>query len=214
MIEPFGVMQQRFDGEQPIPRRNPKKKKASAKKNNHRVWEQIIEPFSVTEPRTYGRQPIGRRNPAGAHGAFDQMIDPFGVMQQRFDGEQPYARRNDSQSVKAPPPDASEIYASVRRILGEGTPDSLSSDVRIGRYSIEIMGETYDLLSEMSALGESLPKTRHGRFHDEGGYLIWRPNRAKKLSPSDFHEEMSKARSKAERYKAKKNGVVRVYKVK
>jgi hypothetical protein len=94
MIEPFGVMQQRFDGEQPIPRRNPKKKKASAKKNNHRVWEQIIDPFSVTEARTYGRQPIGRRNPAGAHGAFAQIIGPFSVSEEELGGRQPIPRRN------------------------------------------------------------------------------------------------------------------------
>lgn len=62
-IDPFGVMERKFDGEQPYARRN-KSKKAKAKKNNHRVWEQIIDPFSVTEARTYGRQPIARRNPS------------------------------------------------------------------------------------------------------------------------------------------------------
>jgi site-specific recombinase XerC len=130
-IEQFGVMERKFQGEQPYARRNSAGKvhytskgqpyvyvdgrprfikKTHAKKNNHRVWEQIIDPFSVTEARTYGRQPIGRRNPAGAHGAFDQEIEQFGVMERRFQGEQPYARRNGKKKSKAKKNGVVRIY--------------------------------------------------------------------------------------------------------
>jgi hypothetical protein len=69
-----------------------------AKKNNHRVWDQVIDPFSVTEARTYGRQPIGRRNPSDI---WEQVIGPFSVSEEAREGRQPLARRNKSKKSKA-----------------------------------------------------------------------------------------------------------------
>jgi hypothetical protein len=71
---------------------------AKAKKNNHRVWDQVIDPFSVSEARTYGRQPIGRRNPSDI---WEQVIGPFSVSEEAREGRQPLARRNKAKKSKA-----------------------------------------------------------------------------------------------------------------